>query len=120
MLVFPTHGYNKINKKSVCFSFGIIKKKYSNLEGKKERLHKKMLFSFQKTLFCFSELRGGALFVRELAWKRKKWKLFMKKTSIKMCVFLRKFLPNIGLTSLGPAFMLRSFVMRPFCLVKIF
>ena len=30
----------------------------------------------------------------------------MKKISIEMCIFLREFLPNIGLTSLGPVSML--------------
>ena len=29
-----------------------------------------------------------------------------EKISIEMCIFLREFLPNIGLTSLGPVYML--------------
>jgi hypothetical protein len=35
-----------------------------------------------------------------------------EKISIEMCIFLREFLPNIGLTSLGPVSMLMIINMR--------
>jgi hypothetical protein len=38
-------------------------------------------------------------------YRRKKMKFFYEKTSIEICIFLRKFLPNIGLTSHGLASM---------------
>ena len=45
-------------------------------------------------------------------YRRKKVEFFYEKTSIEMCVFLRKFLPNISLTSFRPEYPCSSYLKR--------
>ena len=69
-----------------------------------EIFHKKFpIFSFMDKP---SENQGFLEILLEFFYRRKKVEFCYEKISIEMCIFLRGFLQNIGLTSLGPVSML--------------